>query len=235
MAYQNRFARERKRQRAKFIARVTLVSLVIAGLGGLGYAAWLAGSELAQLRAGDLETRNAQLTKERDAARAEATRAEAALTTARQDKAALQKRYDTEVPSGPMAELYGLMQQRLKKGVDQARLTEVLRDASPVQPCETRVLRKRHPIQVAAKDAPDMAVFLDGLVGVAVTIPSAGAGPRQTATVTIATAWSDEPVKLTGLPARRDIVINNAALRLAVDQSEVPGFASIALSVCGKG
>ena len=115
MAYQNRFARERKRQRARFITRVSLAALVIAGLGGLGYAAWLAGSELALLRAGDLESANAQLTRERDAARAEAARAEAALTAARQDKAVLQKRYDAEVPSGAMAELYGLLQQRLKK------------------------------------------------------------------------------------------------------------------------
>ena len=235
MAYQNRFARERKRQRAKFIGLIGTGLLAAGGLAGLGYAAWVAGSELAQVRTSNMETKKAQLAAERDAARAQAARADAAPPTLRQDNAAIQKRYDAEVPTGSMAEIYALVRQRLGAGVDQARLTALLRDAGPLQPCESRVLRKRHPIQVAPKDASDMAVFLDGLVGVAVAIPSAGAAPKQTATVTIVTAWTEEPVKLTGLPARRDIVINNAVLRLAVDVSEVAGFASVALSVCGKG
>jgi|GEM_PF-2119799 len=235
MAYQNRFARERKRRRAKFIGLIGMGMLVIGGLAGLGYAAWLTGSELADVRTRSVESENGKLAAERDAARAEAARANAAAGTLRQDNAAIQKRYDTEVPTGSMAEIYALVRQRLSSGVDQARLTALLRDAGPLQPCESRVLRKRHPIQVAPKDASDMAVFLDGLIGVAVAIPSAGAAPKQTATVTVVTAWTEEPVKLTGLPVRRDIVINNAVLHLAVDVSDVAGFASVALSVCGKG
>jgi hypothetical protein len=235
MAYQNRFARERRRRRALLITKTSLALAVAAGLVGLGYSAYLTGTELAFLRVGDLESRNTRLTKERDDARAEASRSQSSLNTLRQEKAELQARYAAEVPGGAMADMFGLVQQRLRKGVDPARLAEVLREAAPVQPCDTRTLRKRHPIQLASTRAPDMAVFLEGLISVSVTIPSVTASPSQSATVTIATAWSDEPMKVTGLPAKRDIVINNAALHLTVDASDVPGFAAVAVSVCGRG
>ena len=48
-------------------------------------------------------------------------------------------------------------------------------------------------------------------------------------------AWAAEPLKLTGLPAKQDIAINNAVLHLTVEASDLAGYATASLSVCGKG
>jgi hypothetical protein len=40
---------------------------------------------------------------------------------------------------------------------------------------------------------------------------------------------------LTGLPARLSVPINNAELKLLIEPSELRGYATATLSLCGKG
>jgi hypothetical protein len=50
----------------------------------------------------------------------------------------------------------------------------------------------------------------------------------------VARAWASEPLKLTGLPAKQDVAINNIVLHLTVEPSELAGYAYATLTVCGK-
>lgn len=234
MAYRSGISRERSRKRRQLLWRATIWLAVAGVLGALGWSAYQTGSLLAESRVMELDRRVRDLSAQLDGTRSDNLRLQSALAEARQSNVALQSRYDSDVPKGEPAELFGITRDRLAQGVTAARLAQVLREAGPARPCETRVTRKRFGITVG-RAAEDAASLLDGLVQVSVSIPAAGGDAARTAAVTVARAWAAEPLKLTGLPAKQDIAINNAVLHLTVEASDLAGYATASLSVCGKG
>jgi hypothetical protein len=229
MAIRSAFQRERSRRRRRFLGRSVLFLCAVGLLVGLAYSAYQTGTELALLRVKDLETRADTLTKDLAAANLDAARLRSELANARQANAALQRRYEADVPAGDAASLYKLVQERLAQSLPAARLAQVLRDTAATRPCEARIIRRRFAIQQGSTRTEDPASLLEGLV-----VVTASGDAAKTTLVQIRTAWLDEPIKLTGLPARQDIVINNVVLHLTVEPSDVAGFASASLSVCGK-
>jgi hypothetical protein len=225
-------SRERARKRRQFMWRSTLVLLSLGALYGLGYSAYQTGTELARVELRGLEQQVRSLSDKLDAARLESERLAASLAGAQQSAAALQKRYDAEIPAGPTADLYKLMQQRMTQGLTPARLAQVLRDTTATRACDTRTTRKRFAIQPPGARTLETVTFLDGLLSVAATAPAAGE-PAGAIGVVIGMAWAQEPLKLKGLPVQQDIVINNAVLRLSVEPSELSGYGTATLSVCG--
>ena len=235
MAYTSGIRRERSRQRRRFAWRAVVWLLVAAGFIALGYAAYQTGTLLAQAQVSELDRRVVDLTAQLDLSRGETGRLQAGLSDARQAMAALQGRYDRDVPVGELAELFAITRERLGQSVPAPRLAQVLREAGPTRPCDTRTTRKRFGIQLPGRPTEEAASLLDGLIQVSANLASAGADPAKAVVTTVARAWAAEPLKLTGVPARQDIVINNVVLRLTVEASDLSGYLSATLSVCGKG
>ena len=86
------------------------------------------------------------------------------------------------------------------------------------------------PVKVVAFDPSSRSV--PAVVEVFVTTP---ADPAKAATVTISRAWSSQPIKVTGLPVRQAIPLNNAEMKLTVEASELRGYGTATLSLCGRG
>ncbi len=231
MAYTSKFSRDRSRRRRQAMWRGTLWLLGAAVLGGLGYSAYQTGTLLAEARVRELDARLVELSGRLDAGNGEAARLRVTLAEARQAVATLQARYEADVPKGEPAEIYAAAKERLAQGVPPARLTQVLREAAVAKPCDARVIRKRFALQQAVRNSEDTAQLLEGLIQVSAA--PGGTDVAKTTVVTITRAWAAEPVKLTGLPARQDIAINNAVLRLTVEAADVAGYANASLSVCG--
>ncbi len=207
------------------------VWLFIAGcIGALGWSAYQTGSVLAESRVTGLLGQVATLTAERDGARTDAGRFQALLSEQRAATATLQGRYDTDVPRGDLAQLFGLARDRLSGGLPAERLSQILREAAPTRSCEGRFTRRRFPIGQPGR-TEEGTTLLEGLIQVAVTAPGTD---LKAATVTVGRTWAAEPLKLTGLPAKQDIAINNLVLHLVVEPADLAGYAFATLSLCGK-
>lgn len=235
MAYGSRVRRERSLRRRRLMWRVSIWLLMAVGLVGLGYSAYQTGTVLAASRVTELSRRVSDLTTQLGASRTENEHLQSSVAEAKQAVLTIQSRYDTDIPKGELADLLGIARQRLSQGVPAPRLRQVLQDTTATRVCDTRLTRKRFAFQAGKPTPEDTASLLDGLVQVSATFSSATTDSLRTAGVTVEQAWASEPTKLTGLPARQDIIINNLVLRLVVEASGVPGYAMVALSTCGKG
>ena len=146
----------------------------------------------------------------------------------------LKRRYDSDVPSGGLASLVALVRDRLGAGVREDRLAAVLKDAENTRACEGRFIRKRFPI-TAPGQPEDTTTLLEGLIQVSASAPAGVDDPAKAATVLVGRVWASQPARLTGLPARLSVPINNAELKLLIEPSELRGYATATLSLCGKG
>ena len=235
MAYTSGIRRERSRKRKKFLWRATIALVIVGALWALGMSAYQTGTMLAESRLTEMTASLDNLTVQLSRVRDENARLQASLSEARQANVTLQGRYNSDVPAGEIAELFGITRERLGQGVNAARLAQVLREAGPTKACDTRAVRKRFPLTPAGRPPEDPATLLDGLIQVSAMQPAGTTDAAKAAAITVTRAWASEPLKLTGLPAKQDIVINNAVLRLTVEASEVSGFLTATLWTCGKG
>lgn len=208
--------------------------LVLGIFAGLGITAYQSGLELARTEVDRLQSRLDTQGNELRDVRLRNSQLEAELRQARQATQALQRRYDQDVPQGDAAALFSLAQQRIAAGIPRPRIEQVLRDAAPVRRCEGRGTARRFAIAYGAR-VPDSAgiSLLEGLVRVVVSAPST-ADDLATAASVVVTVAGQDPVTLTGLPQRHPVVLGNAELTLEVEASNVRGFASTALTVCGR-
>jgi hypothetical protein len=230
MAYRKGMSRERLRRRSKAAWRAVLWLVVAGVIGGIGYSSYQTGSLLARQEVVAQARQVASLQGQLTVARARADSLAGDLTQARAAMGALQQRYTADVPGGVQAEMLALVQARLADGVDQARLAQVLRDAQKLRSCDGRAVRKRFAIQQPGAAAEDPIPMLEGLI----LVSAATDDPAKPPVVTLAGPWTPTPVRLTGLPARQAIVLNNLQMTLMVEQSDLRGYATVSLSTCGK-
>lgn len=235
MAYGNRLRGERTRRRRRVLGRAFLWFAGAVAIGGIGYSSYLSGSVLAELETASLRKDVGRLTEQLATVRQDNEHLRADLAKAGQATDAIKRRYDTDVPTGRVAELVKLTRDRLADGVPDTRLSQVLREVEVVKPCEGRFTRKRFAIQTAGQGTEDRVSLLDGLIQVSATAPAGAEDMAKAATVTILRAWAAQPLTMTGLPVRQSIVLNNAELKLVVEPSDIRGYGVASLSLCGKG
>jgi hypothetical protein len=233
MAYGSRIRRERSLRRRRLLWRGSLPLLIALGLFGLGYSAYQSGTILAEARVRELSRRIDDISGQLTSSHADNERLQSAVAEANRAAQDTQSRYDRDVPKGELASLLGTVRDRLAQGVPASRLTQVLRDASAMRVCETRATRKRFEITTGKRSPDDTAGLLEGLVQVSAATTNA-ADPARTV-ITVDPAWASEPLKMTGLPAHQDIIVNNLLLRLTVEPSPLAGYATVTLSTCGRG
>jgi hypothetical protein len=213
--------------------RAALPLLIAFGLFGLGYSAYQSGTMLAEARVRELNRRIDDLSSQLSTSRGDNERLQSDVADAKRAVQDAQGRYDKDVPKGELADLVGAARNRLGQGVPAARLAEVLRDASATRACDSRATRKRFEITTGKRTADDTAGFLEGLLQI--TAASNGSADPARTVVTVDQAWATEPLRLTGLPAHQDIIVNNLTLHLTVETSPMAGYAMVTLSTCGKG
>jgi regulator of replication initiation timing len=235
MAYRSGFSRQRSRRRRQLLSRFALWLLGAGVFVGIGYSSYRSGVVLARMELQGLEDDIVRLTSQVEALRVENDRLRTDLSQARQTADGVKRRYETDVPSGGLASLVGLLRDRMGAGVKEERLSQILRDAENTRPCEGRFVRKRFAIYTGGPGAEESVGLLEGLVQVSASAPSSADDPAKAATVTIQRAWSAQPVKLTGLPVRHTIALNNAELKLVLEPSELRGYGNVTLSLCGRG
>lgn len=233
MAYASSRSRERARRRKALGLRIGRWVIILGGFAGIGYSSYEAGLALAELKVVALRHDLAEVTRERDNARSVRDNAQAMLTTAREQIANLQTRYDADVPKGAPAALLQLCRARLQDGITPERITEALRDVRPVTACEGRITTKRFPIRTTAQGTPDDTVtFADGLVSVHVTPTPDDAGRGLTAHFSRFAGPSSTASGAAAL--RHTVTFDNVELRFTITPSDVRGFAIVNMNSCGR-
>jgi hypothetical protein len=233
MAIRSGISRERARRRRQFLFRLTLWLFAACVFVAIGYSSYLTGSALAKRAVLAQRAAIERLQAQVDADKSTNERLQADLAQARQATAALQQRYDDDVPKGGLAALVTVLRQKQGAGIKDFRIAQVLREIDAPPPCSAKVTRRRIPIATKAPGPDDAVSFLDGLVQVSASIPAGADGTTRAATVTISRAWAAEPIKATGLPVQQVITIYNTDLTLVVEPSDLRGFAQASLSICG--
>lgn len=235
MAYRSGFSRQRSRRRRQLVARTALWLGIGAVFAGIGYSSYRSGVLLARMEVRGLEDEIARLSSQVEGTRIENDRLRTDLSQARQSAEGVKRRYDTDVPSGGLATLVALTRERLGAGVREDRIAQVLREAENTRVCEGRFIRKRFAIQTTGQGAEESVTLLEGLIQVSASAPAGSDDPAKAATVTISRVWATQPIKVTGMPVRQSIPLNSAELRLSVEPSELRGYATATLSLCGRG
>ncbi len=232
MSIGSRRSRERRHRTRQIVLRTVKWLAMLAIFAGLGFWSYQSGLDLARSEVTVLEQRLETLGADARATYARNAQLEGELRQAREDMAALQRRYERDVPTGDAAALFALAQGRITAGVPRERVAQLLRDAGPVEQCSGRATSRRFAVAYGAR-IPDNAgmELLDGLVRVVVSAPNQTDDLARAASVVV-TVTGQDPLTLTGLPQRQAVVLGNAELTLNVT-SEIRGFATAALSTCG--
>lgn len=216
------------------MTRFALWLAVVAVFIGIGYSSYRSGALLARMEVRGLEDDITRLTNQVEGLRVENDRLRMDLSQARQTADGVKRRYESDVPSGALANLVALVREKIGAGVKEERLAQVVREAENARACEGRFIRKRFAIHTTGQPE-EPVTLLEGLIQVSASAPASADDPAKAATVTISRAWSSQPIKVTGMPVRQAIPLNNAEMKLTVEASELRGYGTATLSLCGRG
>lgn len=233
MAFVSSKSRERARRRKALILRVGRWVTVIVALLGIGYSSYQGGLALADLKVVSLRTELEQVTRERDNARAARDNIQAVLAKANEQNASLQSRYDSDVPTGTIADLLKAVRDRIAEGISPDRIMDALRTVRAVTACDGRPVTRRFALRAGAQPAPDDTVsFADGLVSLYIT--PAPDDPTRALTAHF-TRPGGAPVTVSGpSPLRATLPLDNAELRFTIANSDLRGFVTATMNSCGR-
>lgn len=210
--------------------------------GGLGLASYQSGKTLAELELRQAQGEIARLAgkvRELEAKNAE-LRTVAEISKMRE--AELQRRYDTEVPTGDRKALLALIDEQLGKGARTDRLRFLIAAASDEEKCDGEPVTKRFIVRTPVHDGGSASVsFADGSLTVSADgEPAVDDQGRVLAwfdpakTLTLKTARLGEPPKsLQGtLPMHHALVVNGSEYRLSVVAGDRAGFVNVTADRC---
>lgn len=152
-----------------------------------------------------------------------------------------QQRYRQEIPTGELKALYELMREKLAGGVDSARLSFVLRQASQASDCAETVETKRFFVKTPLYNGGNDAVaFADSAIVVTAQGAAAvdGTGnqrvrydPGQPVVVRFARLGGDASEASGLLPLHHSMVIGDKEFRFSVVAGE-PGMVKVTAGRC---
>lgn len=233
MSLRNRRNRERRQRMLSALGHTAKWLLILGVLGGIGLMAHRTGSELARV-----ETN--RLSEELEGARGDVTMLRGEVETlrgerdaARSQVAALQQRYDRDVPTGALAALLAEVRKRLEGGLAEERLRQVVATAAPVRLCDGPAVVRRFRIGAGERAGPeDGTSFLDGLIRVEATAPAGFENLSRTMAVTFSGVGLEAPVRATGVPATQVFRLAHLEVPMTVTVSPIAGFAQASVPTC---
>ncbi|MCC7283291.1 MAG: hypothetical protein IT556_12970 [Acetobacteraceae bacterium] len=229
---------EKRRRRLK----VLKVFVVLGSLVALGGAAYQSGAELVRVEVAGLREEIRRQAASITTLNGRIAELEAARQAALAREAEANARYQREVPTGPGADLYKLLQTRIGEGIGAERMAFVIRSATMGDKCENQPTSRRFQLKTPATRGSAPTVAFDNS-----TVLVSGEGESATNEAGAAHAWFDpaKPVKITftqlggarsdvegTLPLHHSIVRGNSELRFTVTEAELRGFVTVVADRC---
>ncbi len=228
----------RRQRRSRFLKWL----FVLLALGGLGLFAYMSGQSLSERSLNQALDRISQL--ENQTATLEGRNEDLlnAAATDRRELAALQSRYDADVPKGERQKLLGLVDEQLGKGASLDRLSFLISAADQDEKCDGEPGTKRFLVRTPLYDGPNASVqFADGALTVTAEgepavdedgRPLAWYDPSKPITLGLA-PLGQAPQTFGGtLPMHNKIVINGSEYRLTVVAGDSRGFVNVTADRC---
>lgn len=240
MAWGFRDTRRAEKRRRRL--RVLRFFLVLGGLVALGAAAYQSGAELVRVEVAGLREEIRRQAATITGLNGRIAELESARQAALSREAETNARYQREVPSGPGAELYKLVQTRIQEGIPAERIAFVIRQASAGDKCDNQPVSRRFQLRTAASRGAAPSVAFDNS-----TVLVTGEGEAATNDQGAQHAWFDpaKPVKLTftllggarsevegKLPLFHSVVRGNSELRFSVTEADLRGFVTVTADRC---
>ena len=182
--------RARRRRQRRWVTVKWL--LAVGGLGAAAVFAYESGRSLAQRDVDALSQRIAELEAGLQQAETDMSAAQASQSEAERSLSEAQQRYQQDVPTGELAELFALLRQKRAEGVTPERLGFLLEAASNDRACDDQATQKRFVLRTPLyAGGNDSVGFYEGLITVT------GEGPSATDAAGKAEAWFDPSESVT--------------------------------------
>lgn len=233
-------SRHRRRRRARWaVARWLLTVVVLVGLGVFAYETGTTlaerevealSGELTELggRLEELQRRNGEL--------------QATVVLAEQRLTEVERRYQAEVPQGPLAGLLAGIRDKLEAGVDPARLAFVIESAGSARRCENAPTTKRFIVQTPfTRGANDAVSFAENAITVtaqgepasdAQGKPEARFDPAKPVTVRFARLGGKATEVAGTLPLHASVVLGDSEHRFTLIAGPQRGFVQVTADRC---
>lgn len=209
---------------------------------GLGLASYQSGKTLAELELRQAQDEIARLSGKVSELERMTAEMRTVAETAKMREAELQRRYETEVPTGDRKTLLALIDEQLGKRAKADRLRFLISAASDEEKCDGQPVTKRFIVRTLVHDGGSSSVsFADGALTVtAEGEPAVDEQGRVLAwfdpskRITLKTARLGEvPELLPGtLPMQHALVVNGNEYRLSVVAGDRPGFVNVTADRC---
>jgi Arc/MetJ-type ribon-helix-helix transcriptional regulator len=240
MAWGFRDARRAERRRRRL--QVFKFFLVLGSLVALGAVAYQSGAELVRVEVAALREEIRRQSATIATLNSRIAELESARQAALSREAETNARYQREVPSGPGAELYKMLQGRLAGGMTMERMAFVIRSATMGDKCENQPTTRRFQLAVPATRSTATSVAFDNS-----TVLVSGEGEAATNEQGAPHNWFDpaKPVRMVftqlggarsdvegRLPLHHSIVRGSTELRFAVTPADLRGFVTVVADRC---
>jgi hypothetical protein len=218
-------------------------TMIYAGIIGIfSYWAYNMGGERAENRNRSLEQRMALMEEENTGLREETEAAVTARVAAIERASQFQRRYEQEVPQGPLYDIMKSVQARVAAGVSQERIAFVLAAVENETNCDPGVNNRRFILQTPISGGANASVsFADKAITVTGTGESAHDASGN------AEAWFDgaQPVALAftvpggqsttaegTLPLHHAVVLGDRIHKFTVTDTDARGFVLVTSQTC---
>lgn len=240
MAWGFRDARRAERRRRRL--KVVKFFVVLGSFVALGAVAYQSGAELVRVEVAALREDIRRQAATIAGLNGRIAELEAARQAALAREAEANARYQREVPSGPGADLYKLLQTRLAEGMTAERMAFVIRSATMGDKCDNQPTSRRFQLRTPVMRGATPTVAFDNS-----TVLVTGEGESATNEAGAPHAWFDpaKPVRMTftqlggarsdvegQLPLHHSIVRGNSELRFTVTEADLRGFVTVVADRC---
>jgi len=218
------------------------VLLFVITFGILLWAAYGAGRQVGQAQIDTLLQQLAEDKADQEALQAENGRLAAAASSAREAEAKWRRRYETDVPTGDLAQLLKQAQRRLEEGVELSRLAFVISSVERERDCRGELVTRRFLVRTPLhRGGNDAASFGDGLFTVTASGPTAVSSDGNpeawfdagaTLRIRVTKLGGEEATFEGQLPLHFSIVHDGSEHLFTAQQGENRGFIRVTHDLC---
>jgi len=234
--------RDRSRRRWRIVFSGLKWATMLAVFAAIGYYAYATGTALADRSNAELRAQVGELTATLQALRREHDTLGRDFAGATAQVEELRKRYAADVPTGPLADVMRVANDRLAGGVDPKRLASVIGLVENARRCDDKPVSRRFLVRTArATPGNDTASFGERTVTVTASgeaavdaegRPQSWFEPSKPVTVTFTRIGGKETEATGILPLHHSVVVNDTEHRFVVTPGDARGFVAVTGESC---